>query len=96
MGSNDPLEITGQADFEIELFRTDVFDEDGNLSFTIEFVCTCGMPVAKIEELDHFYCIHCDRGCDKGVKECKFCLFAMMDRYTDDYEEEEDTEEEEY
>ena len=82
--------LARQANLEVEFLRTSVYDEFVDMVFTVELVCTCGLPVAKAGEEGNFYCLHCDRGCPIGLQGCAQCGYAMLDR---EYEESEEVEE---
>ena len=79
--------LARQTDFEVEIYRTVVYDEERDIEITIEYVCTCGMPVVRLQDHDNFSCLHCDRDCLLGLSSCSYCFYAMQDR--DVYEEDE-------
>lgn len=63
--------------------RTVVYDEELDIDITIELICTCGLPVARLSEEGEFYCLHCDRFCATGKEGCTYCVYAMQDRVSD-------------
>ena len=69
--------------------RTVIYDDELQMEITIEIVCTCGMPVARINQNEEFYCLHCDRFCPTGKEGCVYCVYAMQDRFTEDEDPEE-------
>lgn len=89
LGNNPFKSLSRQADFGLEFYRIEIVDEETNRYFQIEIVCTCQLPVVKLGEGNNFYCIHCDRGCQKGTEKCPQCLLAMMDRPEIDLDESE-------
>ena len=85
---SDPFEaLARQTDFEVEIYRQVVYDEDRDIEITIEYVCTCGMPVVKIPDHDSFSCLHCDKVCLLGLSSCSYCFYAMQDRNVYDEDE---------
>ena len=78
----DPFEFEDPSgpEFIVEQY----FDEDRGVNVWIELVCTCGLPVARRGYEPHFYCLHCDEGCEEDPTQCRYCQYAMMDRAEED------------
>ena len=92
LGGDDIESLSGQADPLVEFIRQEVYDSHSGITISIEIVCTCGLPVAKLgnSEDDNFFCLHCDRHCEIGLMRCPQCAYGMMDRIEFEEEGEED------
>ena len=89
LGSDDIESLSGQTDPLVEFIRQEVYDSETGVTIAIELVCTCGLPVARLQAETHFFCLHCDRHCEVGLLKCPQCAYGMMDRieFNDEYGE---------
>ena len=57
----------------LDLMGYTAYDEHLGLTVSVLMVCGCGNPTIRlVEGSDLFYCLHCDRGCDRD-KPCEDC-----------------------
>jgi hypothetical protein len=66
------------AEPEYEYMGYTMTDEETGMTLSVLMVCGCGNPVVDVGTEDkHFWCEHCDRGCQEE-KPCPFCVNHMM------------------
>jgi len=58
----------------LELYIDTMYDEEADVDFKIQYMCSCGLPVYRLKSDEYgFGCNHCDSECK--VKDCDDCKY---------------------
>jgi hypothetical protein len=58
----------------LEVYVDTIHDEEADIDFRIQYMCSCGLPVYRLVENEYgFGCLHCDSTCQ--VKDCDDCKY---------------------
>ena len=78
LGSHGAGAFSGQADSTLETYFDEIQLEGVAGVFYIEYLCSCGLPVVRLNNESNFACVHCDAVC--MVMRCVDCYALMMDK----------------